>query len=356
MSYTNINKSTDYFNIKLYTGTGASSQAQTGVGFQPDFVWIKSRSSSEGHVLADVVRGATKYLISNTTSAEVTNTDTVKSFDSDGYTIGPAGVTGGNGVTFASWNWKAGGGQGSSNTDGSINTTYTSVSTTSGFSISTYTGNATAGATIGHGLGKVPEFIIFRRYQQAENWGVYHHSIGNAKSVRLNETGEEANDTTLLNSTTPTSSLITLGTSALSNVSGNPYIAYAFAPIQGFSKFGKYIGNGNATTPPFIYTGFKPALVITKISSGSTNGWTISDIKRDNAVGGNGNGIGARVLANASSTEETNNIWASIQKYSNGFSPQGTDAVTNANGSTYIYAAFAAAPLVGTNNVPANAR
>jgi len=354
MSYTNINKSTDYFNTKLYTGNGSAGHAITGVGFQPDWVWIKNRDSATEHSIFDAVRGATYRLASNNTDAQSAQAAELTAFGSDGFTTGNAGGTNGSGNGIVAWNWKANG-QGSSNTDGSINTTYTSVSTTSGFSISTYTGNATAGATIGHGLGKVPEFIIFRRYQQAENWGVYHHSIGNAKSVRLNETGEEANDTTFLNSTTPTSSLTTLGTSVLSNAS-NPMIAYAFAPIQGFSKFGKYIGNGNATTPPFIYTGFKPALVITKISSGSSNGWTVSDIKRDNAVGGNGNGIGARLLANANSTEETNNIWASIQKYSNGFSPQGTDAVTNANGSTYIYAAFAAAPLVGTNDIPANAR
>ena len=161
MAYSTIIKPQDYFNTKLYTGTGASSQAQTGVGFEPSFVWIKSRSSAEGHVLTDAVRGATKYLISNTSSAEVTNTDTVKSFDSDGYTIGPAGVTGGNGVTFASWNWKANG-QGSSNTDGSINTTYTSVNTTSGFSISQYVA-AGGTSTVGHGLGVAPEMMIIKK-------------------------------------------------------------------------------------------------------------------------------------------------------------------------------------------------
>ena len=352
MSYTNINKSTDYFNTKLYTGNGSAGHSITGVGHQPDLVWMKGRNQAFDHCWYDAVRGTTKLIRSNLSNAEVTQSG-VTAFGSDGFTLGSSGETNSNNDTYASWNWKANG-AGSSNTNGSITSTV-SANTTSGFSIVTYTGTG-SNATVGHGLGVAPSMIIIKRLNATNGWTVYHKSLTAGGFMYLNDTGPYTPYPTMFQNTDPTTAVFSVGTLNEVNASGGTYVAYCFADVQGFSKMGSYVGNGNATTPPFIYTGFKPAFVITKISSGSSNGWTVSDIKRDNAVGGNGNGIGARVLANASSTEETNNIWASIQKYSNGFSPQGTDAVTNANGSTYIYAAFAAAPLVGTNDIPANAR
>ena len=345
MAYTTINKSTDYFNTKLYTGNG-STNAITGVGFQPDFTWIKQRAGSTSHMLFDVIRGATYRLSSDTTEANGQYSTSLTAFGSDGFTLGSFNDVNINSGTFAAWNWKANG-LGSSNTDGSINTTYTSANTTSGFSIIQYTGNATAGATIGHGLGKVPKMIIFRRYAQAENWGVYFSALGNTKSLNLNLTGAEATDANFLNSTTPTSSLITLGTSVLSNAS-NPMIAYAFAEIPGFSKFGSYKGLGGSGEP-FIYTGFKPAFIITRNITSAVN-WGMFDDKR------NPFNVVQNVLLPDNSAAETTGTAKHFDFLSNGFKVKNDSLQYNGTNENHIYLAFAAAPLVGTNNVPANAR
>jgi len=346
MAFSAIIKPTDYFNTKLYTGNGGT-QSITGVGFQPDFVWQKSRSNAEGHGLFDVLRGVTNRIQSNTLNAESSIAGSLQSFDSDGFTVGNDVGANGNGQTFASWNWKANG-QGSSNTEGSINTTYTSANTTSGFSIIQYTGNATASATIGHGLGKIPTMIIFRRYAQAENWDVYHQAIGNAKSIRLNETGAAFDNATALTSTTPTSNLITLGTSVTTNANGNPMIAYCFADVQGFSKMGSYIGNGNADGT-FAYTGFKPAFVMTRPSSG-VGSWYMLDNKRANPF----NVVTGRLEADGSGTENTGFTWCDFT--SNGFKIRTTEGGINASGVTFIYMAFAEEPLVSTNGNAATAR
>ena len=345
MAYTTINKSTDYFNTKLYTGNG-STNAITGVGFQPDFTWIKQRAGSTSHMLFDVIRGATYRLSSDTTEANGQYSTSLTAFGSDGFTLGSFNDVNINSGTFAAWNWKANG-LGSSNTDGSINTTYTSANTTSGFSIIQYTGNATAGATIGHGLGKVPKMIIFRRYAQAENWGVYFSALGNTKSLNLNLTGAETTDANFLNSTTPTSSLITLGTSVLSNAS-NPMIAYAFAEIPGFSKFGLYEGNGNFNGP-FVYTGFKPSFIMVK-AKGQTESWYINDNKRP---GYNTNNY--YLNPNTNSAEGTSTTLAT-GLLSNGFKPFNTDTSMNTSGQGYVYMAFAENPLVSTNGNAATAR
>ena len=343
MAYTTINKSTDYFNTKLYTGTGASSQAQTGVGHAPDFVWIKSRSTSEGHVLADAVRGATKYLISNTTSAEVTNTDTVKSFDSDGYTIGPAGVTGGNGVTFASWNWKANG-AGSSNTDGSITSTV-SANTTSGFSIVKYTGTGSSG-TIGHGLGVPPTAIITKRVSATEQWFTWIQGITSAGGfLKLDVTNAASTNNTAF-PWNPQANTFGVSGDAATNSSGLTYIAYCFAEKPGYSKMNSYIGNGNSDGA-FIYTGFKPAFLIVKNTAISDN-WSMFNNK---ALGYNTyNHIMYPDLPNT----ESNGL--PIDFLANGFKWRNSAAMANGGSQKHVYMAFAEAPIVGTNNVPANAR
>ena len=346
MAFSAIIKPTDYFIPELYTGNGGT-QTISGLNFQPDFTWIKSRSNAEGHGLFDVLRGVTNRIQSNTLNAESSVAGSLQSFDSDGFTVGNDVGANGNGQTFASWNWKANG-QGSSNTEGSINTTYTSANTTSGFSIIQYTGNATASATIGHGLGKIPTMIIFRRYAQAENWDVYHQAIGNAKSIRLNETGAAFDNATALTSTTPTSNLITLGTSVTTNANGNPMIAYCFADVQGFSKMGSYIGNGNADGI-FAYTGFKPAFVMTRPSSG-VGSWYMLDNKRANPF----NVVTGRLEADGSGTENTGFTWCDFT--SNGFKIRTTEGGINASGVTFIYMAFAEEPLVSTNGNAATAR
>jgi len=346
MAYTTINKSTEHFNTKLYTGNG-STQSITGVGFQPDWVWIKERNDGSSHALTDAVRGNTKYLSSNTSSSEDTESDRVTGFDSDGFSLGGNVAVNQNTILHASWNWKAGGGQGTSNTDGSINTTYTSVNTTAGFSISSYTGTG-ANATVGHGLGAVPKMIILKERNPASSrsWRVYHHNVGNNKVLYLDTTNAQASDTAAFNSTTPTSSVFSLGTSVGTNESGKDFIAYCFAEKTGYSKFGSYVGNGNADGT-FIYTGFKPAWVLVKKSS-STGHWVLIDNKRDPI-----NVKSKYLLPDDAGVEAS---FTDRDFLSNGFKMRNSNTDRNGSGATYIYMAFAEAPLVGTNNVPCNAK
>jgi hypothetical protein len=362
MAYTTINKSSDFFNTVLYTGNNSSPRTITGVGFQPDMNWSKIRSESNDHWVSDAVRGANKILRPNGTDDELVNGSSgyLSSFNSDGYVIA-AGSSSNNNFnkssgTMVSWNWKANG-AGSANTAGTINSTV-SANTTAGFSIVSYTGNGTGNSTIGHGLSATPKFIIVKRRSSAQDWGTYSPSFVSASDpniLYLSKNTAQADDTNVWGtSATFNNNTFTVGDWVGSNSNGDTFIAYCFAEKTGFSKFGKYIGTGSTTATPFIYTGFKPAFVMTK-GVDVADAWSMTDIPRDNAVGG-GNGVGARVTADSADAESTNNYWASIQKYSNGFSPQGNDGVTNGNGSTYIYMAFAEAPLVGSNNVPCTAR
>ena len=245
MSYISFQPN-DHFNTKLYTGN-ASTNAITGVGFQPDWTWIKGRGTTNAHMLFDAVRGVGEAINSNTPNAEATVSTAFTAFDSDGFTVGNYSETNTNSENYVSWNWKAGTGQGSSNTDGSTNTTYTSVNTTAGFSISKWTPSGSA-ETVGHGLGAVPKVIITKNLGASQGWFTYHHSIGNTKYLLLNSTAAEATDSNAWNNTTPTSSVFSVG----SQFGGSPYIAYCFAEKKGFSKFGSYTGNGSVTSPPFI--------------------------------------------------------------------------------------------------------
>jgi len=344
--YTTINKSTDYFNIKLYVGN-QSTQTITGVGFQPDWTWIKNRAASEHHVLTDAVRGANKQLNTNRTNAELTLTTQLTAFTSDGFSVGGGSEVNGNGNNMLSWNWKANG-QGSSNTDGTINSTYTSASTTSGFSIVTYTGTNTLGATVGHGLGVAPKMIIVKsRTGGGENWNIYHESLGATKYMNLNTSTSAYTDINAWNNTAPTASVFSIGgNSGDTGRSGQNYVAYCFAEKQGFSKFGSYTGNGNADGT-FVYTGFKPAWILTLRTDGNYKR-LISDNKRNLS-----NAVNIYVSAEYADGDATG---IDLDFLSNGFKLRTTDAQRNANGSPYIYMAFAEAPLVGSNNVPATAR
>ena len=345
MAYTTINKSTEYFNTKLYTGNGTTNTAHTGVGFQPDWTWIKSRNSaSYNHMIFDAVRGATKYVKSDATSAESTLAESLKSFDTDGFTVGTEADVNNNSTTYASWNWKANG-QGSANTAGSINTTYTSANTIAGFSIIQYTGNGVAGATIGHGLGAVPKMLIVKQTNSSNNWKVYHVSMGNNNIMNLNDTSAEAGNTAFWNDTTPTSTLITLGTNGAINGSGNTYIMYAFAEKTGYSKFGSYTGNGD-TDGAFVYTGFKPAFLIIK-KTNATKNWFLHDDKR---LGYNPSN--SYVNPNLSAVEYAG---TDLDIVSNGFKMRSTGGGHNENSHTYIYMAIGQS-LVGSNNIPATAR
>tara|TARA_E500000331_G_scaffold11374_1_gene10432 strand:- start:35 stop:1081 length:1047 start_codon:yes stop_codon:yes gene_type:complete len=347
MAYTTINKSTDYFNTKLFTGN-SSTNAITGVGFQPDWTWLKSRSGANDHQLYDAVRTATKYLRAESSDAEGTASTGLTSFDSDGFTLGSAGTTNNSGASMASWNWKANG-SGSANSDGSITTTATSANTTSGVSLVNYTGNlsSSGNSTVGHGLGVAPQAMLIKSTSNTENWGVYHKDLTANYILQLNSTSAQIDTSSEGTLTAPTSSVFTVNYRGEYGNNGQNYIAYVFAPVQGFSKFGKYTGNGN-TDGPFIYTGFKPAFVIIKKSTGSAQDWIMIDNKR-----GVFNTFGERLYPNLANAEDTSGEYFDF--FSNGFKVRDNVALWNNDNSTYIYMAFAAAPLVGTNDIPGNA-
>ena len=346
MAYTTINKSTDYFNTKLYTGTG-SSNALTGVGFQPDWVWFKGRNQAYHHYLFDAVRGVNKPIHSALTNAESTQTDTLMSFDSDGFTLGSDtnnGEINSSGNTFVSWNWKANG-AGSANTDGNINTTV-SANATAGFSIVKYTGNGSATATFGHDLNAVPKMIILKKLNASSDWVVYHEAITSANRLKLNSTaGQESSANWRA---TPTSSVFNSNSSNIINNSGDDYIAYCFAEKTGYSKFGSYTGNGNADGT-FVYTGFKPNWVMIKETSG-VGGWRIFDNKRPGY-----NEPYALLADNSDAETETGASRNKIDQLSNGFKLRFQYNDTNGAGGSYIYMAFGQS-LVGSNNIPCTAR
>ena len=348
MAYTTINKSTDHFNTLKYTGNG-STQSITGVGFQPDWVWIKSRGAADNHNLFDATRGANKYIYSNDNQAEVTDTNRFNSFDSDGFTLGDDEDVNENGDTLVSWNWKANG-TGSSNTDGSINTTYTSVNTTAGFSICKWTGTGSAG-TIGHGLGATPGMIMFKNLSTSNAWVVWNKTFNARTRLVLNGTNAvSTSQTGFMNDTLPTSSVIHLKDDSDTNGSGNQMIAYVFAEKTGYSKFSSYTGNGNANGT-FVYTGFKPAWLMIKQSSASGESWFMYDNKRSVF-----NVVDDALNANSSTAEFTGSGNNDLDILSNGFKLRATDSRQNASGATYIYMAFAEAPIVGSNNIPCTAR
>ena len=347
-----IDKPTDHFNTVLYTGTGASL-ANTGVGFQPDFTWIKGRSGATEHVWTDSVRGVTKELSSNDNGAEETVAQGLTAFGTDGFTVGTDGSYNTSSATYASWNWKAGTsftndasatGVGSIDSAGSVNTD-------AGFSIIRYGGTGSLG-TVAHGLGVAPSFIAFKRLDTTGNWVNYHKSIGATKYLRFDGTQAEITASDEFNDTEPTSTVFTVETDGAVNASGtNNIIAYCFAEKQGYSKFGSYTGNGS-TDGTFVYTGFKPAFVIMKRSDSADN-WLMKDSVRDSY-----NLANKRLFPNQSAAEDTS-VNGSIDILSNGFKQRGSDTLTNASGGTYIYMAFAENPFVtstANGSIPATAR
>ena len=352
MAYAAITKPELNFNTKLYTGNGTDNHGITGVGFQPDFTWIKPRNEARGHAIFDAVRGATKMLISNESSAEGTYATTLKSFDSDGFNLGTSNDVNKSSNTHVAWNWKANG-AGSANTDGSINSTV-SVNTTAGFSIVSWTGNGTAGATVGHGLGVVPKMIIMKNLtESARHWQIYHVNLGNTNYLQF-DTNASLPDGGSFNNTSPTSSVFTLGSSNRGNENTKSFIAYCFAEKTGYSKFSKYTGNNDANGP-YIYTGFKPSFVMLKsITSGNTQNWFVYDNKRD-GYNGSTDGYMLRPLwANSSNSEASVGNYK-FDIYSNGFKLRESGNQTNGSSQEYIYMAFGQS-LVGSNNVPCTAR
>jgi len=354
MAYTDIDKPGEYFNTVLYTGND-STNAITGVGFQPDWVWIKDRDNVRNHVLNDAVRGATKNLFSNTTGAEATDTSTLTAFNSDGFTLGNGVKVNGNNINFVSWNWLGANGT-ASNTAGSINSTV-SANTTSGFSIVSWTGSG-ADATIGHGLTQAPTiFIVKNRTDSGTNWRVgqvltssNNMTDGNGYYMELDDTKASTNPGSAVTwgstPTAPTSSVFTVGSNNSNNGSSDAMIAYCFHSVNGYSKMGSYTGNGNADGT-FVYTGFKPAFVMIK-QTNSTRNWIMLDNKINTD-----NPYNTELSPNLSEAEATNIRFDSL---SNGFKLRLGSGASNASGGSYIYMAFAENPFVSSTGVPACAR
>ena len=349
MAYTTINKSSLYQNTVLYTGDTSSSRSITGVGFQPDLVWVKTRNAANPHLLSDSVRGTNNNLQADSDAIASTSyaQGWVSAFGADGYTA-QAGGSGDNDIngntnTYASWNWKANG-AGSANTDGSINSTV-SVNTTAGFSIVKWTGNVTSGATVGHGLGATPKMIIVKNMSSAQYWCVYHEAVGNTKALYLNDHAVAATSTGFWNDTSPTNSVFYLGNNNNTNGSGNDLIAYCFAEISGYSKFGSYYGN-SSTDGVFNFTGFKPQFVLIKNTTGN-NSWELRDNQRQYPY----NLQTGTMYVNNNGVEDNGE---GIDMLSNGFKCRASGGGQN-NGNTFIYMAFGQT-LVGTNNVPCTAR
>jgi len=351
MAYTTINDPSEYFNTVLYTGNGRDDRPVIGTGFQPDWLWIKERSSTSSHRVFDSSRGASKRIDANTSSTEGTDTSQQKSFDSDGFTVGTSGSTNANGDTYVAWQWKANGGTTTTNdasatSVGSIDSVY-QANTTAGFSIVTYTGTGSAG-TVAHGLGVKPEWIVIKNRGKDEGWAVYHGANTSAPEtdgLSLNSTNATNDDTDYWNDQAPTST--TFGVSGDDRSGGSyNFVAYVFNSVQGYSKFGTYKGNGNADGP-FIYLGFKPAWVMFKNTTAGHD-WRILDNKRNTS---NSNNTDLRP-----STNEADSSSSDMDFVSNGIKMRDTDGDLNEDGSSHVYMAFAESPFVTLNAGPNNAR
>ena len=347
-----IDKSSDYFNPVIYNGTG-NTLSITSLDFAPNWVWIKRRNGNAGHKLQDSVRGAAKQLTSNNTNAEQSNSDIVTSLNSNGFTLSTNTDVNGSGGTYVAWNWKAGTSftnDASATGIGSIDSTG-SVNTDAGFSIVSYTGTGSAG-TIKHGLSTAPKMIIQKNRDETQPWWTYVESIGAGGQLRLNATNAAGSDgATLWNSTAPTSSVFSVGDNTGTNGSADKCIAYCFAEKQGYSKFGSYTGNGNADGT-FVYTGFKPAWVMTK-KTNSTSQWVMFDNKRSPI-----NYVQRRLQANNSAAENTDDN-QDFDILSNGFKSRRAAGDWNSDGDTFIYMAFAENPFVtstGNGSIPSPAR
>jgi len=349
MAYTDIdNPSETAFNTVLYTGNG-STQSITGVGFQPDLIWIKERNLTSSHAVTDSVRGNTKKLKTDGGDVEETNTNLITSFDSNGFSLGANGnANQSSSQTYVSWNWKAG--TSFSNSAGANGADLASVGSynrDAGFSIVTWTGNATDDQQIYHGLNAVPQMMLVKNRTNSNNesWAVYHQSIGNTKKLTLDTTATPATSVEFWSDETPTSTVFTVGRQDATN--NNSMIAYCFAPKQGYSKFGSYDANENVDGP-FIYTGFKPAFVILK-QSNLTRDWHMFDNKRSPF-----NAVGKYLRPNEYGAEDSGEEY--VDFLSNGFKIKNTGNRFNDAGGTYIFMAFAEQPFVTSTGVPATAR
>jgi len=334
----------EYFNTALYSGTGSNQNITTG--FQSNLTWIKNRGSDDPHTLFDSVRGVTKSLASNTTGAEITTANSLTAFNSNNFTVGSSNtVNNGNNNTYVSWNWKAGTSVSGNSTGSGADVAYAgSINTDAGFSIIKYGGNNTAGHQIPHHLGVVPDMIWIKNLT-TQSWNCFfpNTSLGATKGLQLDNGGPQGT-ISHLNNTMPSTSVVTLGTGAGTNTKdGNddpqPYMMYSFKSIEGYSKIGEYKGNGNANGT-FVYTGFRPILVIAKVT-GLDESWRMVDSKR-----GVYNVVDEILYPNTNGVEAHSD---DIDLLSNGFKLRKDDYGWNTSGYTYVFYAVAETPFKYSN-------
>ena len=365
MAYTTIDKGEEYFNTVLWTGDASSDKSISGVGFQPDWVWAKNRSDSNDHQMIDSNRGAGKILRPNSDGAELTRSSDVgagglQNFESDGFDVHSTTSNtnlNDNGELNVGWCWKANGGTTTTNDAsatgvGTIDSVY-QANTTAGFSIVTYTGTGSAG-TIAHGLGVKPKLYIIKNRERSDSWRVATEEIGYEKQLLLGASGTdaEASDSNTFNNTAPTSTVFSVGTRNATNANGENHVAYVFAEIKGYSKFGSYRGNiTSGSEGMFVYTGFKPAWLMVKSNSNSGQEWVIFDNTRDPF-----NVADAWLYAQATTVEDSGGAERDVDFLSNGFKFRNAGGPTTYDGRTYIYLAFAEHPFVSSKGVPVTAR
>jgi len=349
MAYTTIDDPSEFFQTVTYTGNSNTSHAVTNTGnsnLQPDWIWVKIRSGqTDDHILVDSSRGNLKRLKSNNSGAELSDGAEIKSFDSNGFTLGTTdGTSNYNGFTYVAWQWKANGGTTTTNTDGDTNVTL-QANATAGFSIGTWNAGGSNPDAVGHGLGAAPEMIIVKRRDSTSNWHIWHQGLGDGNNyILLNSTGAKANDSFEYVSS--------IGSSTVSLAGGpgsNTDVAYFFRSIKGYSKFGSYTGNGNADGA-FVYTGFKPAWLMIKRTDSAQN-WILTDSTRNTF-----NLASKRLFPNLADAEATSSGTNDFDLLSNGFKCRTNHVEINTSGGTYIYMAFAENPFVSSKGVPTTAR
>ena len=335
-----------YMDVTLFAGAGANQSVINAGAFQPDVVWIKNRTNSSNHQLVDSVRGVSLSLFPNLVDGEGTSSNMTSSFNSNGFSIaGNSNNLNASGSNYVAWQWQAAVGNNVTNTAGSVNSTV-SANTTAGFSIVTYTGPGGSNGTIGHGLGSIPS-MIWTKVRSGINadWAVYHSAVGNTSALFLDTTAAATSGVGYWNNTSPTANVFSVGNSANTNYSATiTYVAYCWAPVAGYSAFGSYVGNGTANTGPFVYTGFRPKLIMIKSTAGTTGDWMVWDTARDPI-----NQAHRALLWDSANAEVSNDPYSNFSIFSNGFrleeSVSSPGYGNNISGYTYIYAAFAENPF-----------
>ena len=351
MAFTTINDPSKHRQIAIYTGNGSSQSITFGGNsdMQPDWLWTKNRNSTFDPIMRDTSRGIANRLLVHATDAEGGATGTT-AFNSDGFSLDSTNTVNNNTNTYVAWGWKANGGTRTTNSESGNNPAggY-QANTTAGFSIVDYTGTGAAG-TMAHGLGAVPTFMIVKNRDEAVDWAVYHQEMrtdGNDSYLEINTSDAAATAGTVWNDTTPTSTVFTVGSNNKTNKDGVKYIAYVFTPIQGYSKFGKYVGNAN-NEGPFVYTGFKVKWLMVKNASGVDN-WALHDATRNPSNGNDG-----ELFPNENYAESTGTV--RFDFLSNGFKVRHTGSAVNDNGDTIVYMAFAEHPFASSTGTPATGR